>query len=241
MKGNVKRFNLLAVVAVLVLALWRPGPVLSQQEAIYNLASIQPDKHLEIEAGGHSTALLYFYNIDGNRTTHIKLKLSSCPENWQVEIQPPLQQTVIDTANGSISLLENLCVEPSILQSEKIAGLPDGMESVVVPGRGYTMAKVVHVTIGIPALEKAGDKGEVIVTAEATWSGQQGAASIGQTRDFVFSVEVVPANIAVTGDREREAKEAALTVGKEQLGITVGLAFLLIIGLLSIVKTNKID
>ena len=152
-----------------------------------------------------------------------------------------MQQTVIETADGSISLTENLYVEPSTLQSEKTAGLPEGMESVVVPGRGYTAAKVVQVTIGIPESEKAGENSEVVVTAEATWSGQQGAASIGQTRDFVFSVEVFSQTTAVNGECSGEENNVDFSVGKWPLIITTGLAFLLLLGLLSIVKTNKID
>ncbi len=236
-----KHFNLLAVLSVLFLSLWQPAPVISQGEAVYNLASIQPDKHIEIEAGGHGTGLIYFYNVDGNRATHIKLEVSSSQENWQLEIQPSPQQTVIDTASGSISLIENLCVEPSALQSDTKQSLPVGMEWVAVPNRGYATAKVVCLTVWVPESAKAGCRDEIVVTAEATWLGQQGAASIRQTRDFVFSVELFPADAGVTGEGDEGESEAIFPVEKWSLITTAGLAFLLIIGLLAIAKSTKHD
>jgi hypothetical protein len=238
---KVKRFNFIAVVSVLLLSLWQPGPVISQQEAVYNLASIQPDKRIEIEADGHGTGLLYFYNVDGNCPTHIKLEISSSPENWEVEIQPSPQRTLIDTANGSISLIENLCVEPSALQPEKITALPDGLECVAVPGRGYAVAKVVCITIWVPESKKAADGGEVVVTVEANWLGQGGAASIGQTREFVFSVELLDAGSDATVERENKENKVAFIMEKQPLVITAGLALLLAVGLFNVVKSNKID
>ncbi len=236
-----KRFSLFAVVTILFLTLWQAGPVMSQQEAIYNLASIQPDKHIEIEAGGYGTGLIYFYNVDGNRATHIKLEVSRSPSNWEVQVQPPARETVIDTANGSLSLIENLCVEPSVLQSEKITGLTDGLECVAVADRGYAMAKVVCVTIQVTESAKAGDTGEVEITAEATWLGQSGAASIRQTRDFVFSVEILPAESGTSGEENGKNSVALNPTEKIALILTLAFSFILIIFMFGIAKSTNND
>ncbi len=239
--GGIKPLSLLAIVPALFLSLWQPGPVMSQQEAVYNLASIQPDKHIEIESGGQGSGLIYFYNVDGNRATHIKLEVSRSPENWEVQIQPSPQEIVIDTANGSISLIENLCVEPSTLQSEKIIGLSDGSECVAVTGRGYAVAKVAYVTIWVPESVKAGDTGEVVVTAEAMWLGQSGAASIRQTREFVFSVELLLADSCEPGEKNRVDSVAVSPTEKKALILTLAFSFILIISLLGIAKSTNND
>lgn len=236
-----KRFNLIVVVSVLFLSLWQPGPVMSQQEAVYNLASIQPDKHIEIESGGHGTGLIYFYNVDGNRATHIKLEVSRSPANWEIEIQPSSKEIEIDTANGSISLIENLSVEPSALQPQKITGLSDGLECVAVPERGYAVAKVVCVTIRLPESANAADTGEVVVTAEAMWLGQAGAASIRQTRDFVFSVELLSVDPGATEGNNREDSVAVSSTEKKALILTLGFSLIVILSLLGIAKSTRND
>lgn len=214
---------------------------MSQQEAVYNLASIQPDKHIEIESGGHGTGLIYFYNVDGNRATHIKLEVSRSPKNWEVQIQPPAQETAIDTASGSLSVIENLCVEPSALQSEKIAGLSDGLECVAVPDRGYAVAQVVYVTIRVSESAKAGDTGEVEITAEAMWLGQEGAASIRQTRNFVFGVELLPEEPDSNGEESREDSVAVNPTEKIALIVTLAFSLILIIFLFGIAKSTNND
>ena len=236
-----KRFNLLVVLAVLFLVLWQPGLIMAQQEAIYNLASIQLDKRIEIEPGSYGTGLIYFYNVDGNRDTHIKLEVSSYPENWQVEIQPPSQQTLSDTADGSISLTENLCVEPSALQPEKIADLPDGLECVAIPGRGYAVAKVAYLMIWVPESANVGDTGEVVVTAEAMWLGQAGAASIRQSRDFVFSVELLPVEPGLNEEGNREDIVTINQTEEKALIRTLAISFILITSLLAIAKSINND
>ena len=241
MMGNVKRVNLLAVLPVLFLVLWQPGPVMSQQEAVYNLASIQPEKCIVIEHGGHETGLIYFYNVDGNRATHIKLEVSNSPSNWEVQIQPSAQEIVIDTANGSISLIENLCVEPSALQPEKITGLSDGLECVAVPDRGYAAAKVVRITIWLPESAKAGDIGEEVVTAEAMWLGQAGAASIRQTRDFVFGIELLSEDPGASGEENGENSVAVNPTEKIALILTLTFSVILIIFLFGIAKSTNND
>ena len=214
---------------------------MSQQEAVYNLASIQPDKRIEIEPGGHETGLIYFYNVDGNRATHIKLEVSRSPDNWEVQIQPSAQETVIDNANGSISLIENLCVEPSALQPEKITGLTDELECVAVPDRGYAVAKVVCVTVWVPETANAGDTGEVVVTAEAMWLGQAGAASIRQTRDFVFSVELLSVDPGGNGEKYGEGSVVVNPTEKKALILPLAFSVILIISLLGIAKSTIND
>ena len=236
-----KRFSLLAILPILFLALWQPELVMSQQEAIYNLASIQPDKHIEIEPDGHGTGLIYFYNVDGNRDTHIKLEVSKTPLNCQVKIEPSAQEIVIDTANGSISVIENLCVEPSTLQPEIITGLTDGLECVTVPGRGYAIAEIAYITVWATESADAGGMGEVVVTAEAMWLGQAAAASIRQTRDFIFSVELIPSEPGTSVEKNREDNAIINPTEKKALIITLAISLILVITLFGVAKSTNND
>ena len=77
----------MAVVLLMVL----PTQASAQEPAKYNFASAQGNKHITATPGGEGIGMIYFYNIDGNRSTHITLQVSQAPDNWQVELQPLTQ------------------------------------------------------------------------------------------------------------------------------------------------------
>jgi hypothetical protein len=184
-----KKFCLLALVLLLFLAL--PLPVLAQEEAKYNFASAQGNKELEIPPGREGVGYLYFYNVDGNRITHITLEVSRAPAGWQVTIEPPLSETQVLVSGMPVTVEENLYVEPAELLAGEPSDVPEGMVSIKVPGRGYTLGKLARVLIGVPDAVPLGTVGELTVSAEAAWLGQSGSAAVKQARDFDFSVAVV--------------------------------------------------
>jgi len=184
-----KKIALMFLAIALLLAL--PSLVLAQEEAKYNFASAQGGKQIQVVPGGEGWGVIYFYNIDGNRITHITLNVSQAPDNWKVEMQPPRHEIEVEIAGMKTTVTENLHVEPSELLAEEAEDVPEGMVCITVPGRGYTLAKPAYIVVRVLESEEIGTSGAILISAEAEWLGQGGAAAIKQARDFEFSVEVV--------------------------------------------------
>jgi len=122
--------------------------------------------------------VIYFYNIDGNRITHITLNVSQAPDNWEVEIQPPLHEIQVEISGSPVTVTENLHVEPSELLSEETEDVPEEMVCITVPTRGYALAKPAYIIVRVPESEEIGTKGDITISAEAEWLGYGGAAAI---------------------------------------------------------------
>lgn len=175
--------------AALLIAL--PSVALAQEPAKYNFASAQGNKDIKVTPGGEGTGVIYFYNIDGNRITHISLEVSQAPSDWQVEIQPPSGEIQVEIGGTIVTVTENLHVEPSEVLLQEPESVPQGMVSITVPNRGYALAKAANIIVRVPESEEIGTKADITVSAVAEWLGQTGAAAIKQARDFNFSVEVI--------------------------------------------------
>lgn len=168
-----------------------PSLVLADDEARYNFASAQGSKQIEVVPGCEGRGVIYFYNIDGNRITHITLDVSEAPDSWDVEIQPPLDEIEVEIGGTIVTVTENLHVEPSEVLSEEPEDVPEGMVCVTIPSRGYAVAKPAYIIVRVSEGEEIGARRDILISAEAEWLGQTGAAAIKQSRDFDFSVEVV--------------------------------------------------
>ena len=181
--------------AALLIAL--PSVALAQEPAKYNFASAQGSKDLKIISGGEGVGIIYFYNIDGNRITHVTLEVSQAPGDWQGEIQ-------VEVGGTYVTVTENLHVEPSELLLEEPERAPPGKVIIVVPNRGYAFAREADIIIQVPESAEIGTRADITVSAVAEWLGQTGAAAINQARDFSFSVEVVA---EATGGEEKIIEE----------------------------------
>ena len=193
---DMRRFVSMFLAIALLLAV--PALVLAQEEAKYNFASSQGSKELKIVPGDEGWGVIYFYNIDGNRITHITSDVSQAPENWEVEIQPPQHEIEVEIGGRVVTVIENLHVEPSELLSEETEDVPEGMVCITVPTRGYALAKAAYIVVRAPEGEEIGARGDILISAEAAWLGQSGAAAIKQARDFDFSVEVISESTGFT-------------------------------------------
>ncbi len=192
-----KKYCLLGLVALVVLAL--PLAAYAEEEAAkYNFASAQGAKELRVPPGETTEGTVYFYNIDGNRITHITLAVSQAPSGWGVTIEPPISETEVLVSGMPVMVEENLYIEPGELFTEEPEAVPDGMVSVKVPGRGYALGKAARVLITVPQSAALGTTGEIVVSAEASWLGQSGSAAVKQARDFDFTVTVVSASTEYT-------------------------------------------
>ena len=194
--GNMRR----VVVTLITVALLSASPslALAQEGAKYNFASAQGGKQISVIPGGEGEGVLYFYNIDGNRITHVILEVSEAPASWKVEIQPPQHEIQVEISGQLVTVTENLHVNPSELLSQETEDVPEDMECIIIPGRGYALAQPAHIIVRVPDGEEIGTNGNILISAEAEWLGQGGAATIKQARDFEFSVEVISAETDFT-------------------------------------------
>jgi hypothetical protein len=183
--------RVIAAVLALMTLMTIASSAFAEEPAKYNFASVQGSENIQLLPGGDGTGNMYFYNIEGNRITHVTLEVSQVPDGWQVEIQPPLGETQVEVNGEVVNVTENLYVEPSEASSEVIEDIPEGMVCIPVAQRGYALAKEARIIIRVPAVEEIGTQEEIIVTATARWLGQGGAVAFSQSRDFDFTVEVV--------------------------------------------------
>jgi hypothetical protein len=184
-----KKLCLFAIMALTLLAL--PLTAYAEDPAQYNFASAQGSKNLQVIPGGECTGYIYFYNIDGNRITHITLEISQAPDGWDVTIEPPLGETELIVNEAPVTVTENLYVEPSEIFTEEPTDVPDGMVALSIPGRGYALGKAAEIRISVPDSAVIGTSGNITSAGEAVWLGQGGSAAIQQARDFEFTVTVV--------------------------------------------------
>jgi len=183
-----KRMAPLFMAAVLLLVL--PSLVSAQEEAKYNFASAQANKEIMVTPGGEGEGLIYFYNVEGNRITHISLEASKSPASWKVEIEPPQHEIQVNVSGRIVTVTENLHVEPSQVLVQEPQEVPEGMVSLKIANLGYTLAKAVHIMVQVPESVEIGTREDILIAAEAEWLGKTGAAAIKQAREFEFSVEV---------------------------------------------------
>jgi len=199
--------KIISILLVTALLLASTSLVMAEEGAKYNLASVQSGKQISVTPGGEGRGVIYFYNIDGNRITHITLSVSQAPDNLEVEIQPPLHDTQVKIGDQVLTVTENLYVKPSEALPEEISDVPEGMVCIKIPGRGYVLAQPVNVIVRAPESAEVGTGGDVHISALAEWLGQSGAAAIKQARDFDFSVRVISGNTDTTetivGEKEK--------------------------------------
>ena len=163
--------------------------VQAQEDAKYNFGSAQADKELKTNPGGEISTKLYFYNIYGNRITHIKLEVSESPENWIIRLTPDVHDAEVDVSGVITTINENLYVEISEAVDEIPENVPEGIE-YISSSVGYIGAKPVEIKIKVPSDEAYGTY-DLRIDASAFWLGQQGTAEIQQSRSFDYKIDLV--------------------------------------------------
>ena len=213
-----RRLAMIFLAVALLLA--SPSLALAQEEAKYNFASAQGSKEIKAVPGDEGWGVIYFYNIDGNRITHVTLDVSQAPDNWDVEIQPPQHDIQVEVSGQLVTVTENLHVEPSEVLSEEAENVPEGVVCITIPTRGYALAKPAYIIVRVPDGEEIGTMGDILISAEAVWPGQGGAAAIKQARDFEFSVEVISADTDFTETIVGEGDESGATGDESASGFS---------------------
>jgi len=168
-----------------------------EEPSKYNLASVHGGSSIVAIPSGETEGVVYFYNVDGNQTTHITLEVGIIPYGWEVEINPPLRDMEVSFGGNIVTVAENLHVEPTELLHQPIENVPDGMGCITLPNKlgddipGYTLAKMATIIIRVTKSEQAVTMANVRITAMGSWLGQTGSVDIIQTRDFVFQCRVL--------------------------------------------------
>ncbi len=165
--------------------------VLSQEEAKYNFGSAQQTSKLTVSPGATVSTKLYFYNVFGNRITHISLSAEELPKGWSVTFDPLLHDVTVNISGVMTTIEENLNVEPpSDVFETKPETAPEGIEFISSP-IGYIGAKPVVVTFSMPETERLGTSHNITIIGTAEYLGQTGTAAIKQTRGFDYAITVV--------------------------------------------------
>jgi len=199
------------------------GVVNAQEEdAKYNFGSAQGAKELTISPGGEATTKLFFYNIYGNRITHIILEVGEAPANWDITIEPALHETSVVVSGIPTTVEENLFVEPGTDVAESIPDdVPEGIEYISSPV-GFVGAKPVLITIKVPEDAKLGTVAKISIDGVASWLGQTGTAAITQGRSFEYTVTVASSEFSEiilekAPQREEEKVEVVIVQKVEEV------------------------
>jgi hypothetical protein len=154
----------------------------------YNFGSMQGALSLSIKPGDEVSTRLYFYNLYGNRPTHIKLNVTSASSGVKVIFSPALEKKDYDVSGEKVSVQENLVVYPSNASQEK--GENTASIEYISSKVGWIASNFVSVTIKAPENAKVGSEFKVKLTGTAFWLGQGGSIALQQQRDFEYSVKI---------------------------------------------------
>lgn len=151
----------------------------------YSFGSMQASKEFGVGPGNEISTKLYFYNIYGNRATHIKLSIEK-PAEWEVIIIPEIRKVDYEVSGVKVSVDENLVVYPSNASEEP--GTNTETIEYITSKVGYIGANFVTLTIKVPENEKIGVSKNIKINAVAFWLGQTGNIALEQEREFEYTI-----------------------------------------------------
>jgi hypothetical protein len=158
---------------------------------ILNLGYAWESAELRINAGGTGAAKLYFFNVTGEKITHITLSVKESPPDWEIELQPALHTVTVKIGGEIVERQESLYVRPRQILTEMPDDIPEGTE-VISPRAGqYIIAKPALVKISVPADETIGKEFTVVINALEEVLEQGGAVAINAVGEIELKVKVV--------------------------------------------------
>lgn len=205
----------------------------------YNFGTMQGGSSLNVAPGQEISTKIYFYNIYGNRPTHIKLNVVSNIKDLAISFLPALSNNSYDVSGTATSVEENLVVYPSNVSTSK--GTNTATIEYLNSKVGWIASNFVTINVKVPSEAKAGDSFTFNVTGVAFWLGQTGSIALQQQRDFDYTVTVI--SNSSTGYYEKPISSNGFSLGKflgarmqnPVLIIAVGITILLIIVLLILI------
>lgn len=203
--------------------------VYAQEPAEYNFGTLQKDRIIVIEPGKSATTKILFFNIWGNRITHITLSVAEAPEGWKVDIEPKLHNVTLNITGVIITIEENLHAIPCKLDKDWCPTndtIPrEGVEYFTASGViGKIPAKYATITITAPADAPLWQNYPLRITAIANWYGEAGAVALSQQRDFDYILRTITREYAEEIIEEKPSPPIGYFVFG---GILVGIIYLL--------------
>jgi len=166
----------------------------AQEPAKYNFGSSQGEENLTVSPGEEFELVLYFYNVFGNRTTHISLFVEKLPPNWEIKISPERSNETYEVSGILTEISENLFVEPDEIVDE-VPVEKGGFTYLPAPNvGGFIPAKAVTIKVKVPENEQLGETFELKINSVAEWLGQGGTTAFNQTREFSYNIAIVSEN-----------------------------------------------
>ncbi|MFC1998886.1 hypothetical protein ACFLVR_04515 [Chloroflexota bacterium] len=101
----------------------------------YNYSTAQGGKSIDVKPGGSSSGLIYFYNVDGNRITHVEFSPLTTPEGWTVTFDPPVSVDTVQIGGLDVTVRQNLYVIPTEVQEDEITDPPSGYVNLDLPNK----------------------------------------------------------------------------------------------------------
>jgi hypothetical protein len=184
---------------ILVLPIFILAVAVVSSQPQYSFGTMQRDQEINILRGDSYTTEMYFYNVFGNRITHVLLSLTGDHPEW-AKIEPEVHVAQFEVAGQICNSTENLYVEPmGFVKKEGAPEPPEGVVYIQAPMRGdsWIPAKVAKLTISVPEDAELGSY-SFKVSAVASWFPETGCvaeaaagAMLQQARDFDFTIHVL--------------------------------------------------
>lgn len=167
--------------------------VLAEEAPKYNFGTTAASGTILIEPGQTTKVpAINFFNIYGNRITHVTLTLIDSPKGWNVKIEPGLHEVQVNISGTIVTSTENLYVSPSQAIAEIPAISDEGTQYIHIGGiEGNVPAKTAYLNITVPPGTPLGGSYRISVKAVGSWYGQAANVALNQERSFDFEVKTV--------------------------------------------------
>lgn len=165
--------------------------VLAEEAPKYNFGTTAAAGTILMEPGQTmKVPAINFFNIYGNRITHVTLTLVNSPKGWNVKIEPELHEVQVNISGTIVTSTENLYVSPSQAIAEIPAIPVEGTEYIRMGGiEGYVPTKVAYLNITVPPGTPLGGSYKISIKAIGSWYGQTANVALSQERSFDFEVK----------------------------------------------------
>ncbi len=200
------------------------APISVAEEAPkYNFATTQANPVISIQPGETlRVPAIYFFNIYGNRITHVTISLTAIPKGWDVKLEPEMHQVQVNISGTIVTANENLYVAPLQPVKEVPAIVPEGMAYLTLGGvDGNVPSKIAYLNITAPADTPLGGIYTISVKAVGSWFGQAGTLAFSQERSFDFKVQTTTHNFT-----EEEVQSSPEVTKKAPESVLIALAAL---------------
>ena len=166
---------------------------LAEEAPTYNFGTTQAGGAILIQPGETlKVPAIYFFNIYGNRITHVSLYMTGAPKGWDVKLEPEMHEIQVNISGTIVTANENLYVPPSQPVKEVPAIIPEGMTYMTFGSvEGNVPAQIAYLNITVPPDTPLGGTYSISVKALGNWFGPAATVAFQQERSFTFTVQTV--------------------------------------------------